>query len=92
MDEQRTIVPGFKPVIKSTNSYCIITNENIFHPSVILELNDDTAKIKFIRKSNFYWKWSDILEYRWVDVVGRIERPIKVSKTKNIYRVPELDM
>lgn len=93
MIEQETNVPRFKPVVRSINSYCIVKYDNVFYPGIILELSDDTAKIKSMKKSNSYWKWPevpDILEYRWKDVVGGIEEPIKISKTRNIYKVLEL--
>lgn len=93
MTVQETSTPGFKPIVKSISSYCIVTYKNKFYPGVILELSDDTAKIKSMKKSNSYWKWPevpDVLEYEWKDVVGGINEPIKISKTRNIYRVPEL--
>lgn len=94
MVKQETTVPGFKPVIKSINSYCIITYDNTYYPGIILELSDDTAKKKSMKKSNSYWAWPevpDIFKYRWKDVIGGIEDPIQISRTRNIYKVPELD-
>lgn len=63
---QKTTVPGFKPVVKSINSYCIIIYDNIFYPGVILEMSNDTAKIKSMKKSKSYWTFPevpDILDY-----------------------------
>lgn len=57
---QKTTIPGFKPVVKSINSYCIIIYDNILYPGVILEMSNDTAKIKSMRKSKSYWTFPEV--------------------------------
>jgi len=68
MTVQETSIPVFKPIVKSISSYCIVTYENDFYPGVILELRDDTAKLKSMKKSNSYWKWREVPDVLDIEV------------------------
>ncbi|EFN81799.1 hypothetical protein EAI_04162 [Harpegnathos saltator] len=64
-------------------------------PGQITKVKKNGAIVKSMVKTGKAWKWpdgcEDILYYEWNDILSHIKEPKKVSKTRKLYRVLELD-
>lgn len=85
---------NWQPLVKSINEHVIFKYEGQYYPGQIISVTDDSATVSSMVKCGRLWKWPerpDILDYQWRFLVSHINEPIKVSKTRNVYSVPELD-
>ncbi|CAF4828024.1 unnamed protein product [Pieris macdunnoughi] len=56
--------------------------------------DSETATISSMQKCGRLWKWPekvDQLGYEWEYVLFHIDEPLKMSQTRNVYTVPELE-
>ncbi|KAF6216268.1 hypothetical protein GE061_000608 [Apolygus lucorum] len=76
-----------KPTVKKIGQHCVVKYDGDFYPGVILSVDQDTAKVSTMAKGLKSWKWPekvDILDYKWEDVMGNIEEPGCISKTRKL--------
>lgn len=85
---------SWMPVRREVNEYVIFTYEEELFPGTIVKVEDDGAVVRSMQKCGNAWKWpdkhTDELFYEWKDILGHINKPKKLSKTRNIFQVPEL--
>ena len=84
----------FLSVEKHKNEYVIISINGEYLPGKILKVNKNNAAITTMQKSKLLWKWpvtANVRDFKWENIVGKIEKPVKASKTRNFYTIPELN-
>ena len=72
----------------------VFTYEDELFPGQITIVKENGAYLKSMVKTLKAWKWSEIQEdnfYEWSNVLFYIKDPQKISKTRELYKVPELD-
>lgn len=81
------------PVERKVGEYVVFSYEKELFPGVIIAVSEATATISAMAKCGRLWKWPermDKLDYEWEAVLFRINEPIKMSRTRNMYSVTEL--
>lgn len=82
-----------KNVKREVNEFVIFSYEGELFPGQIRKINNDGADISSMQRCGLAWKWPDhvdVMSYLWSDVKATIE-PIKISKSREIFKIPELD-
>lgn len=82
------------PVQRKVGEYVVFSYEEELFPGVITHVTKTAASISAMQKCGRLWKWPqkvDLLDYNWEDVLYQINEPLKMSQTRNVYSVPELD-
>lgn len=90
----KTEWPAWLPVQKVVNEYVIFLYEGKYFPGKILRASKTKATISSMEMFGRLWKWPekpDVLNYEWKAVLCHINEPMKSSKTRNVYSVPELN-
>lgn len=68
--------------------------QNALYPGIITNVSETAATISSMEKCGRQWKWpgrEDKIDYEWNAVLFQINKPVKMSKTRNVYLVKELD-
>lgn len=84
----------WKPIWKCIDEFVVIKYNDKYYPGKILNVAETEATVSSMEKFGRLWKWPkkpDILNYQWDSVVSHIEELKKVSKTRNVFSVPELE-
>lgn len=80
--------------IQCRERYVVFSYEEELFSGVITHVTKTAASISAMQKCGRLWKWPqkvDLLDYNWEDVLYHINEPLKMSQTRNVYSVPELD-
>ena len=79
---------------REEGEFVVFTYEDELFPGQITIVKENGAYLKSMVKTLKAWKWSEIQEdnfYEWSNVLFHIKEPQKISKTRELYKVPELD-
>lgn len=93
-EDETPINHSWKPLLNQINEFVIFKYDGQYYPGKIIDVANVTATISSMVKCGRLWKCPerpDVLEYQWKSVQSHINKPIKTSKTRNVYSVPELD-
>lgn len=79
---------------KKIGEYVAISYDGKFFPGRILELKDGGAIVTAMVRNGHLWKWparEDRLFYSWDEIPCKIGTPVKFSKTRDIFNVPDME-
>lgn len=87
-------ITGLSLPKKDEGEFVAVRYDGKVFPGVVLEVLEDGARVKSMKKNGQLWKWperDDILFYSWKNgILGHIEPPSKFSSRREIFSVPEL--
>lgn len=84
----------YQPAKKEVGEFLAFKYEGKVFAGKVVQLDEHGPVISAMKPSGKLWKWpvpSDILNYSWADVIGRVKMPVQVSKTREIYAISELE-
>lgn len=91
-DEEKTLEQT--PIDRKIGEFVVFSYEKTMYPGIITNVSETGATISAMAKCGRLWKWpdrEDKLEYEWKAILFHINEPVKMSKTRNVYLVKELD-
>lgn len=83
-----------QPAKKEIGEHVIVRYDGKHFPGIILDCSDTCAKVSAMVACGRLWKWperADVCDYKWEAVLGHIAEPTKVSKTRNVFSVSEME-
>lgn len=87
--------PKWQPVRRLKGEYIVVEYDDKFYPGRIEDFLADGsgAEVSCMKALGGLWKWPqppDTLQYPWEKIVSHIPAPMKTSKTRELYSVPDL--